>query len=127
MEKTVDINGTTFKNTNSSIDYAYMKNEATFNYPIAIEFDIVGLGASNRLGIALNTSRWVFGGGELNLSVEDSVKLVYDGSTIKSYINGSSTVHSSVDQSALTNFKLSFYIRDLDNYLKIKNLKVYPI
>ncbi|WP_296789891.1 hypothetical protein [uncultured Methanobrevibacter sp.] len=66
--------------------------------------------------------RWTFG--EFKLNTDTHVKLIYDGEHITPYMDGSIISTGIQEQSALTNFKLGFYVRN-DGYLKLKNLIVY--
>lgn len=128
--KSSDSNGTTISNTSTGNipAYMYFKNGATFNYPIVMEFDFVDATMSNPIGIDLYKSgqhRWNFGTNELKLNDGHHVKIIYDGETIKSYVDDSITPIGSVNQSALSDFKLGFYIRNNNNSFTFKNLIIY--
>ena len=110
--------------SNSSDNFGYYRTTQTFNSPISIEFDIV---YSGTCGIDLNASgshRMTFS--DLGVVTGKSIKLVYDGETIKCYIDGSSTPSKTFTPSeSYSNFKFGFYIRNSSSTLTYKNLKIY--
>lgn len=134
----VQSDGTLLTNTNASL-YAYLiannpnvpsgsgSSSFEFNYPLAIELDIVDANDINKNGFNFEKSsdnRFAFG--EFYASIGDHLKVVYDGATLKSYLNNSSTVSRTIEFSELSDFRLSLYSQ-VNSYLKFKNFKVYSI
>ena len=110
----------------ASTTYVYYRLDETLNTPIGIEFDLTDATATNRCGIAFNNStRYSFSSTVLDIPTESHVRIVYDGETVKTYLDNSTTVNSSVSASALTDFKFGFYIQANGNTMTFKNLKVY--
>ena len=125
MSISINRNGAIFASNPNKVAYAYFNNGSTFNYPITLEFDYLEVSNRANVGIDLFTDeihRWNFG--EFRLNTSTHVKLVYDGEHITPYMDDFVVSTGIIEQSALTNFKLGFYVRN-DSSFKIKNLIVY--
>lgn len=127
MSISINRNGAIFASNPNKVAYAYFNNGLAFNYPITLEFDYLEVSNKSNVGIDLftdGTHRWNFG--EFKLNTDAHVKLVYDGEHITPYIDGAVVSTGIIEQSALINFKLGFYIRN-DSSFKIKNLLVSSV
>ena len=99
-----------------------------FNYPLAIEFDFLDSNNTTKCGIDLEeASDHLFSMYQLGITNGSHVRIEYDGSSLKTYLGSSSSPVSTKTLSALTDFRISFYVMSTNDYLKYKDFKVYSI
>lgn len=128
LDVTTDSTGTTItrNSTGSYSGYYIAKNDETFNSPVIIEMQLLDYSTTTRMGFNFETSSDnMFSFADLNIPKNCYLKLTYDGTTVKAYINGSTTPIGEYSLSALSNFKIEFYIRNTNSYIKFKDFKIY--
>ena len=124
-------NGTTIlRDASSGTGYYFADNSTTtgfydFTLPIIIEFDVGTISNKSYCGLDFATS-----GGDnnktfnaLNIAENDSIKVVYDGTTIKVYKNGSTT-STDVSLSLTGSVGVGFFIGSTQS-VTFKNFKIY--
>ena len=134
---TSDDEGTLLTNNTSYYGYIFANNPNVpsgdgtniyeFNYPLAIELDIVNVKIASDWGIDWTKSgdhRW--NGNEMNLPLSGHIKIIYDGSTVKTYANGSTTESATLNFTQYSDFGLGIYVRTGTTF-KFKNFKIYSI
>ena len=122
----VDETGTTlFRDASSGTGY-YLTPSA-YSTPFAIEFEMVETGTktSNGIDFAVNGSDNNKTFNALNISSNDTIKITYDGTTIKVYRNGSTTPIE-VALALTGNITIAFYIAP-NQSIKFKNFRMYSI
>ena len=128
LDVTTDSTGTTItRNSTGSYNGHYIaKNGETFNSPVIIEMQLLDYSTTTMMGFDFESSSDnMFSFADLNIPKNCYLKLIYDGTTVKAYINGSTTPVGEYSLSALSNFKIEFYIRNTNSYIKFKDFKIY--
>ena len=123
----VDENGTTIAHEGSSgTGYYFTDNfEVSYSLPVVIEFDCVSYSNYNSCGLdfvngSTDNNKTM---NALGIQQGDHVKIVYDGATISTYRNGSTTpITNSLSISG--SIKLGFYVGSGHSF-KFKNFKLY--
>ena len=129
---TVDsTNGTTLlRDANSGTGYYFADNSTTtgffdFTTPLIIEFEMGAISDKSNSGIDFATSNLdnnkTFN--QLGIAENDSIKIIYDGSVIKVYRNGSTTSND-VNLSITGSFGIGFFILP-NKSVTFKNFKIY--
>ena len=123
---TVDETGTTLARESSS-ETGYYLTPLAYSTPFAIEFDIVEISSKTANGIdfMLGSSDNNKTFNALVINSNDSIKIVYDGTTIRTYRNGSTTP-SEVSLSLTGDIRIGFFI-GVNQHIKFKNFKIYGI
>ena len=122
----VDETGTTlFRDASSGTGYYLTPSD--YSTPFAIEFEMVDTGTrtSNGIDFALNGSDNNKTFNSLNIASGDTIKITYDGETLRTYRNGSTTpIETAL---ALTgDITIAFYIAP-NQSIKFKNFRMYKI
>jgi hypothetical protein len=125
--------GTTlFRDASSGTGYYIMYNRSAsqnidFTLPFSLEFEIDNISSKTQVGIDFikngSDNNKTFN--QMNINNGDSVKITFDGETIKVYKNGSST-STDLSLSLSTPINLAFFVT-ATNYMTFKNLKMYSI
>jgi len=122
--------GTTlFRDASTSIGYyiAYDTSTSqyvTFTTPFVIEFEVSGISSRSQCGVYFSVSsdnNKTFS--DMGVVNGDSVKIEYDGTTIKVYRNGG-TSSTDISLSLTGNIKVGFFV-GATNYFTFKNFKIY--
>ena len=122
----VDETGTTLLRDASS-GTGYYFTPSAYSTPFAIEFEMVETGTktSNGMDFAVGSSDNNRAFNALTISSGDTIKITYDGETIRTYRNGSTTPYELA--LALTgNITIAFYIAP-NQSIKFKNFRMYSI
>ena len=128
LNVTTDSTGTTItrNSTGSYSGYYIAKNGETFNSPVIIEMQLLDYSTTSQMGFNFETSSDnLCSFGDLNIPKNCHLKLIYEGTTVKAYIDGSTTPVGEYSLFALSDFKIGFYIRNTNTYIKFKELKIY--
>ena len=122
----VDETGTTLLRDASSSTGYYLTPSA-YSTPFAIEFEMIETGTrtSNGIDFAVNGSDNNKTFNSLNIASGDTIKITYDGTTIKVYRNGPTTPIE-VALALTGNITIAFYIAP-NQSIKFKNFRMYPI
>ena len=121
---TVDENGTTLLRDSASGTGYYLTSSA-YATPFVMEFEMVSISNKTSCGIdfAVNGSDNNKTFNALVINSGDTIKLTYDGTTIKVYRNGSSTPNE-IALSLSGNIDIGFVV-GVNESIKFKDLKIY--
>lgn len=122
----VDETGTTLLRDASS-GTGYYLTPSAYSTPFAIEFEMVDAGTrtSNGINFAVNGSDNNKSFNALNISSGDTIKITYDGTTIRTYRNGSTTPYELA--LALTGDITIAFVIAPNQSIKFKNFRMYSI
>ena len=122
----VDETGTTLLRDASS-GTGYYLTPSAYSTPFAIEFEIIAISnkTSNGIDFAVNGSDNNKTFNALSISSGDTVKITYDGETIRTYRNGSTTPYELA--LALTGDITIAFVVAPNHSTKFKNFRMYSI
>lgn len=122
----VDETGTTLARDASS-GAGYYLTPSAYSTPFAIEFEIIAISnkTSNGIDFAVNGSDNNKTFNALNISSGDTVKITYDGETIRAYRNGSTTPYE-LALDLTEDITIAFVVAP-NQSIKFKNFRMYSI